>query len=817
MIKRFCIIIPTYNERENISLLVSQIREHLAEALIYFIDDSSPDGTGEEIERLQTNDNNILLLSRPSKQGLASAYQAGMANVIENNLAEYIITMDADHSHDPKQLPRLISAVGDNDLVIGSRYVTGGGVSNWSAWRQALSRGANNYAKVLSGLTVTDLTSGFVLYKTEFLKNHTRSINADGYAYQIQMKQELINSGAKWTEVPIDFHERREGQSKLSFNIVWEGIWQTFWRFLVRTWRSPENKIAAGLFLLAVIFYGFTAPRTIFFGDNPEFITAAKVLGVPHPPGFPLYVLLTHLFSLIPFGSLAWRVNFFSGVCAAAVLVLFFKLLLKLLPKQKLSLAIALFTTVLLSVSSMYWYQAIVGKTYALNALFVFILIHLIIRYWEAPRTTYFYWASFIFGLGIANHTLLVLFAPLFILMLVRKPHLRINNIIIGLGLFLVGLSVYLLLPLRSLMHPLYDSGNTGASWHNFYAHIMRKSYEDLGVHMLWSDRIRYFGEFFLEVFNQFKYFIVLGVLGIVLTLRKSPYKVLFLLSIIVLNVVGVIALRTAAYNLENSEYYKTYYLPAYIVFTLFIGLGISTVLVYLQRRHKFLPYIAITALAVYGLVTVQWQMVNFRNFTFLEDYSIQMIQTLPDNAIVLFDVEGPATDSILFSLLYQQKVLGARPDITIVGYPGVFPQIDNDQVYAVYKSQNFIDHKNLLITYAEQHYAGRPLFATFISGKSGAKVTSNGLLYEIKPEGDTTALPATEVVISPKDLGIMQSDLFGKDVLTQYYYTQAMALYQKGETLSGQQKLQQALLEDITVPSDNYQSFTQWRGQFQK
>lgn len=219
------LIIPTYNEHDNIPVLVSRIRKAAGDEPILFVDDNSPDGTAEVIRRMQASDPNIHLLPRPGKGGYGSACRDGIKKVLRENLAEYVIQSDADLSHPPELLPIMIELLKTNPVVIGSRYVKGGGAQNWDIRRRFLSFGANLYARTFTGVPVHDMTAGFVGYRSEVLRKvDLDSIQSEGYAFLMEMKFNLHRTGARFCEFPIIFQEREAGKSKFNQKILYEGM-----------------------------------------------------------------------------------------------------------------------------------------------------------------------------------------------------------------------------------------------------------------------------------------------------------------------------------------------------------------------------------------------------------------------------------------------------------------------------------------------------------------------------------------------------------------------------------------------------------------
>jgi dolichol-phosphate mannosyltransferase len=219
------LIIPTYNERDNVAALVSRIRKAAPREPIYFVDDNSPDGTAAEIRAIQQNDPGIHLAVRPVKDGYGSACRDAIRRILQEDLASYVIQFDADLSHPPELLPTMIEALRTWPVVIGSRYVAGGGSTNWDLRRKCLSYSANRYAHLLTGVPVRDMTSGFVGYQAAVLRRlDLTHIRSEGYAFLMEMKFNLHRLGATFHEFPIVFAERKVGKSKFSRKIILEGV-----------------------------------------------------------------------------------------------------------------------------------------------------------------------------------------------------------------------------------------------------------------------------------------------------------------------------------------------------------------------------------------------------------------------------------------------------------------------------------------------------------------------------------------------------------------------------------------------------------------
>jgi dolichol-phosphate mannosyltransferase len=221
------LILPTYNEAGNIEAVVRAVRDKLPrERRVLVVDDSSPDGTGEIADRLAAEHDDVEILHRPRKEGLGPAYIAGFRRALAEN-AELVLEMDSDFSHDPAYLPRLLDAARSADLVIGSRYVPGGGVTEWGPLRRAISRGGSAYSRLVLGLDIRDLTGGFKCFRRPVLEAiDLDAVSARGYAFQVEMTYRAIQAGFRVVEVPIVFRERRIGASKMTRGIVAEAIWR---------------------------------------------------------------------------------------------------------------------------------------------------------------------------------------------------------------------------------------------------------------------------------------------------------------------------------------------------------------------------------------------------------------------------------------------------------------------------------------------------------------------------------------------------------------------------------------------------------------
>ena len=226
---RVLIIIPTYDEIENLESILGRTRAANPDADVLVVDDSSPDGTGDLADRLAAQDDQIRVLHRAGKDGLGRAYLAGFGWGLAREY-DVLVEMDADGSHAPEQVPELVAALAGADLVIGSRYVSGGEVQGWAAWRLVLSRGGNRYARTMLRLPVHDATAGFRAFRVDVLRElYLEDISSAGYCFQVDLTWRTWRAGYDIAEVPIVFTERVRGRSKMSSSIVGEALVQVGW------------------------------------------------------------------------------------------------------------------------------------------------------------------------------------------------------------------------------------------------------------------------------------------------------------------------------------------------------------------------------------------------------------------------------------------------------------------------------------------------------------------------------------------------------------------------------------------------------------
>jgi dolichol-phosphate mannosyltransferase len=241
-IGRVLVVVPTYNEAENVRIITERLRNTLSDVDLLIADDNSPDGTGKIADELAETDSRVHVLHRAGKQGLGAAYVAGFRWAIEQGY-DVVVEMDADGSHAPEQLPLLLAQLSEADLVLGSRWVAGGKVVNWPKSREILSRGGNLYTRLMLGIPLRDATAGFRAYRREVLEAiELDSVASQGYCFQVDLTRRTIKAGFRIAEVPITFVDRERGQSNMSSAIVREALWKvTVWGFQDR-WAKLRHR-----------------------------------------------------------------------------------------------------------------------------------------------------------------------------------------------------------------------------------------------------------------------------------------------------------------------------------------------------------------------------------------------------------------------------------------------------------------------------------------------------------------------------------------------------------------------------------------------
>jgi len=415
-----------------------------------------------------------------------------------------------------------------------------------------------------------------------------------------------------------------------------------------------SKKITPLCFLILIFFiYYFFACRSLYFEDSSEFVTVSFALGIAHPPGYPLYVLLGRIFSLLPIENIPFKINILSGFFGTLT-IFFLYLIIKSISNSEI---LAVSSSLLFAFTPTFWSSSEFAEVYSLNTLFVAILIYLVVK---TKNPLLF---SYLFGLGLCNHHSLFLILPaIFFIKNWNK-----KKIISSLLLFLFGLTLYLYIPIRAGCSPQLDwYGPTNVG--DTIKHITREYYWAPGsrarTFFIFSQQLRYF---FTTLLHEFWLFSIVGFLGIFLCFKKERYKMLLLLLFISFTL-GVIVYTNFPLTKIEWDLSKVFFIPAFFIFTVFCGVGLDF---WGKKLKPFFIYPVILGLVFY-IFSKNLSSCSKRNYFYVEDWIKNVYKTLPENSA--FFVDG---DTETFSLAYSQFVDKKRQDIEIYDYYGnIFPNI---------------------------------------------------------------------------------------------------------------------------------------------
>lgn len=598
--------------------------------------------------------------------------------------------------------------------------------------------------------------------------------------------------------------------------------------------KIKKENIIGGLlvFVIALTIYIICLAPTIYLEDSAEFVAAADTLGIPHPSGYPLYVILGKLFSFLPLASLAWRINFMSAFFAALTGVVVFLIIKEFLLeniflKGKAKVLVAILGSLLFCFSQIFWSQAEIAEVYTLNS-FLMAVVFCCLYQWsrvikidQNQEKKYFLLTCFIYGLALTNHLMMILFLPImiaFILIVDQKIEEKRKLLALGVLVFLIGLSVYLFLPIRATMKPAMNWGETN-NLGNLIRHITRQDYQDFEP-MFWHNlgsKINYLMAFLKNLISQYTWVgIILGLLGI-LGLWKKKKKFLFLaLGFFLMNSLAIIFLRKGLYSILNDHFFCVYYLPAYLIY----GLGVVYGGVFLwakisqaavtQQFKKFIRIILIGLLFFLPLNNLvnNFATNNFSHFYFLDNYSRTLLNSLAKNAVFIAEDDFNGIDNILFSVAYQKFSQGLRPDVKVISLTGIF-EWPGEEILKIYNQADKKEQKYLLVELLWQQYGQeRPVYTLFPLAEqteSQLFTRSNGLVHRVYnniKEAAGAKIEKPVVQVRDEDNYQVRDNYLGLESLADLYYARASYYLEQGFFTISQQLLRQALnLEPIPNP----------------
>ncbi len=444
---RKIILIPTYNEKDNILGLLSRLTASYPDTEVWVIDDNSPDGTGAAVESFAKGNTSVRLIKREKKNGLGEAYKHALRIIQGMDDVALVLTMDADGSHDSASVAALFSALEDKDMAIGSRYVKGGAIDGWDRKRLLLSSGGNLYIRLLTGIPIRDSTAGFVAYRKAALDRlDLGRLSSAGYSYQIEFKNAMLESGSSYTEVPITFHERRIGSSKVSFKIVAEGLLTPFHIFFQKMRKLRLRSWIAAALILATVFFAFfrlTESPSVWY-DEGLYIQMADHISQGEPSGFqtapgkienvskvsvgyPLTYPIALLFRIFGYDIATARV--FMAACIILLVIFSY-----LLARRSFAAGAALFSLALVSMFPPLYGngKSVLGEVPGI--LYLVISLYALNRGLKGSRFALVL-AGVFAGLSAVTKPIFILIVPAFVIALfvARKSHgLRAKDILVA-------------------------------------------------------------------------------------------------------------------------------------------------------------------------------------------------------------------------------------------------------------------------------------------------------------------------------------------------------------------------------------------------
>ncbi|HPI66969.1 MAG TPA: DUF2723 domain-containing protein [bacterium] len=607
-----------------------------------------------------------------------------------------------------------------------------------------------------------------------------------------------------------------------------------------------KENISGGflVFISILLVYIICLAPTIYLEDSAEFVAVADTLGIPHPSGYPLYVILGKLFSFLPISSLAWRINFMSAFFAALTGVMVFLLIKKFLidnfSESKLwKTSVAMAGSWLLAFSQIFWSQAEIAEVYTLNCFLMSLIFYFIYQWSTAIKTAnpngkrYFLLTCFFYGLSLTNHVMMILFLPAlvaFVLIVDQKIEKKKRLLLGGSLLFLGGLSVYLFLPLRAATGPEINWGETD-NWGNLIRHVMRQDYQDLGLEWWhnWSRKINYVGAFLINLLAQYGA-IGMGLgLGGIFGLWQKKKKFLFLaLGFFLLNTLAVIFLRAGSYA---DYFFRVYYLPAYLIFACFIIYGWADLWEivnkavrkeWLKKSIKIVWVLLLLFLPLFNLIK-NFSINNFSKFYFLDNYSRVLLDSLEPDAVLVLEPNFNGLDNVIFSLAYQKFSQNLRPDVTVASVTGIFDKPDKEAL-EIYDSIRTKKERRYYLAelFFEKYGQRRPVYVLFpLAAQKNSKIftRSNGLVHKVYSnieEAKSAKIINPVLEVTDENNYQLKNNYLGLYQMAQIFYARAAYYLETGLREEAQDFFRQALLLEPVPDVANSQGYIEHRAEWQ-
>ncbi|MFA6322923.1 MAG: DUF2723 domain-containing protein [Candidatus Buchananbacteria bacterium] len=582
------------------------------------------------------------------------------------------------------------------------------------------------------------------------------------------------------------------------------------------------------IFLVIGTVYLFTLAPSINKEDTGELVSAAYTLGIAHPSGYPLWVIIGHLFTFLPVGMIAWKINLVSAVFGSLTCAVLYLIIEKLTKNKLISLICAL----ILAFSQTFWSQCLIAKFYPLNSFFVACLIYILCCWREKRQDKYLYWFSILYGLSLTNHTMSILLAPIYatFIILVDKSILKNPVKILKMfSLFLLGLSVYLYLFWRGGSQDAFVWAPV-TNWQEFWYTISRKQYGDFAPFASELGKIGLTISFIAGLSYQFFLpTLFLAIFGIGLAWKKGKEYLILTAGIFLLNSLGIIYLRSFGWGEMIDYVYRVYYLPAYLVLMIWLGLALAYAydffLKTLADRKKLLAvikiffYLTLISLPV-NFLLMNYQKVDQSRYWLGYDYAKNILNSLEPNSIYYFAYDFTLQgDTEIFDLAYFKTVEHLRPDVTIVSEQNFFRKDLKITLPDDYFRSNFDERRKKLLDIVLANANNRPVYTNFAITQSDTtqKVFSLSNSYAFKifsslAEAKKQNFSGQLYPLRSIDQINQSSDLTDRGLAAHYYYGLAHFFLTQGDNKLAETNLIKAFTLDPLPFSHEYRNFLNYR-----
>lgn len=600
-------------------------------------------------------------------------------------------------------------------------------------------------------------------------------------------------------------------------------------QFLKTIVKRKDFLLSALIFLLLMTVYIFTMPLSITTEDSGELVAAAITLGIPHPSGYPLWTILGHIFTYLPFGPIVWRINLLSAVCGALTVVLIYLILSRLIKAR----FIALFSSLLLGFSYTFWTQSTYAKFYTLNTFLIALAVFLLLEWQNKRKNYYLYLFSLVYGLALTNHTMSILLAPamaLFIIISEKEIIKRPFKIIKMFLFFCLGLTVYAYLFWRGLNQEAFIWAPIG-SLTDFLGHIFRWQYNDFSPLNSQFGKIGIVISFFLEISKQF----FLPTLGLALiggwvSFKKNLSQFVLFAGIFFLNSFGIIYLRSFGYTVGLDYTYRVYYLPAFCMVVIFFGLAVDYAWLFLPKILKFLDtkilgiikvmfFLVVFSLPISFLLT-NYSQADRSGYWFGYDYAKSVLSSIDESGIYYFNYDNTLQgDTEIFNLVYFKKVDNFRPDVLVVSENNFFRKEINLALPPEYFSLDQTSRREKFFDMIFSASGDKPVYTNFpvtLSETNGKYFSvPNGLTFRVvKSWEEAKAYPLENKFGLIRNLSEIDenSDLPGRGLAAHCYYNLAAWAWVLGDKELSNRYLNLAFKIDPIQFSHEYVRFLTYR-----